>query len=214
MRVAQWCAISGACRGKRGYWLSFALTCSGDGFALLFLFDRSIDDIHALLVGQFSGAIVLSLRDAVVLALICDVRAVATVHHFQFSILAEGLDVALLLLCTALLYEVYCLLQSNLHRVGVFRNRHIFLLMKDVRTESSGADDNVSALEFAEVARQAEELQSLFESDSLKTKFLRQLGKARLFLIVSGASAGSIRSGEVGSLCNNTNAVMPILLSH
>ena len=48
---AQWCAISGACRGKRGYWLSFALTCSGDGIVLLFLFDRSIDDIHALLVG-------------------------------------------------------------------------------------------------------------------------------------------------------------------
>ena len=56
------------------------------------------------------------LGKTVVLAVVCDIRAITAIDDFQLTILHEGLQVTLLLLLTLLINHCHCLIQGDSHR--------------------------------------------------------------------------------------------------
>ncbi len=65
---------------------------------LVFGFWSFLDDGHALIIGESSSTFsMLCLRNAVVLAIVGNVRTIVAVQKFQLVIFLEGLEVTLLL---------------------------------------------------------------------------------------------------------------------
>ena len=127
------------------------------------------------------------LRHTVVLAVVGDVGAVATVEHLQFRVFGEGLQVALLVLLALLLDEGHSLVDGHRHGVGALGQRDVFLVVQHVGAEASGADDDVAAFELSHRAGQSEQFQGFVERQRLHGLVGGQLGEARLLLVVGRA---------------------------
>ena len=97
-----------------------------------------------------------SLRQAVVLAVVSYVRAVASVEQLHLAVVLERLDMPLLLLLALLHDEVYRLFEGYVHRVSACRYGHILGVVLYLRAESSCADRYDMTLEITEITWQRE----------------------------------------------------------
>ena len=127
-------------------------------------------------------------RYAVVLAIVGYVRAIASVEHFDLGVFVKLLHVALLLALALGFNQLYGAVERDGHRVLVLRYGGVHLVVKNVWSESSGADCHGLAFVFANGAGHLEQFESLFESDGLHTLVGGKLCKARLLVVVGCAN--------------------------
>ena len=128
-----------------------------------------------------------SLGHAVVLAVVAEVGAIATVHHFEQRILVEGLQVLLILLATLLLDEAHGIGNGHRQRINALGQRSVLLFVEHVWSEASRSHGDGLVLIFAEHAGQTEQVECLFKRDGLHAEILGQVGKLRFVLIVGSA---------------------------
>ena len=84
--------------------------------------------------------------------------------------------------------ELFRLFQGNFHRVESFRERYIYLIMQDIRTETTYTDTDCLSFIFAQRARQLEQLQCFFQCNGFHGLPLFHLCKAWLFFIFCRAN--------------------------
>ena len=76
------------------------------------------------------------------------------------------------------------LLEGDAHRVAAFGERDIFLVVQDVRAETSRTDGYGRTFKSAEVARKFEQFEGLFQSDGFQALPVLHLGEPRFLLIL------------------------------
>ena len=103
----------------------------------------------------------------VVAALVCYIGAETSVEHLKFGLGIESLYYALGLGLAFGKDKLHCLFEGDCQRVCALGNRDVNIVVLDVGTKAAGADGDALALELTGHARQAEELQRLFEADCL-----------------------------------------------
>ena len=91
----------------------------------------------------------------------------------------------LVLLLALLVDQLDSLIEGDGHRIGILRQRGIFLLVQHIGTKAACSDNDGGSLVVTYGARQLEQLQSLVERQRLHAFFARQLGKQRLLNIFS-----------------------------
>ena len=127
------------------------------------------------------------LGNAVVAAFVLQVRTEATVEDVQFGILVEGAQHLAGFLVVLLLQQGFCLLQSDVERIGVFGNADVHLLVLNVRTKSTCAHSHVLAIQLSQCARQTEEFQCFFKGDGLDALIGMEACKTGLLLVVGSS---------------------------
>ena len=147
---------------------------------------RSVDDLHALLVGQRGSLGFLFLGEAVVLVLVVDIGAIRAVHHFQFGILRILLHVAFGFGLALVENHLLRLLERHLHRVHALGKRRIELIVMDIGPEAAGAHAYRLALKLAQGAGQLEQVERLFERDGLIVLVLAYRSEGGLLLVLGG----------------------------
>ena len=87
-----------------------------------------------------------------------------------------------------LLDESHGLVEGDGQWVGVLRQRHILLIVQDIRTEAASTNRNVAAFELSYSARQTEELHCLLECQRVHRFIGGQLCEARFLFVVGRAN--------------------------
>lgn len=146
-----------------------------------------LDDVHALLVGQFGCLLVQVARYAVVGSVVGYVRAVAAVEHLELRVFVELLQVALFLCLALLLDEADSCVECYGHRVLVLRQRYVLLVVQHVRTEASCAYGDGLALVFTDGAWQFEQFECFLQRDGLHALVGRHLCEAWLLVVIGCA---------------------------
>ncbi len=144
----------------------------------------SLDNLHTLLKSQF-GRLLNRLWQTIVCAVVSDIRSESAVQNLEFRFFVETFDMLLSLGLALSLDKVDGCMQSQCHRVEIFRNRYIHAVVINVWSESACAYLYRLALKLAKDSRQFEQVESLFESDCVHSLSRLHLGKARLLLVLS-----------------------------
>ena len=132
-----------------------------------FLYRCGLNDLHALLVGQFLSSFVHRLWQTVVLTVVNQIWTVTSVHHLQFRIFEEELHVLLALLSALVLNQGDSLFEGDGHRIAILGKRGVFAVVEHVGTKAASTDGNGLAFVVAQIARQLKEFECLFECNSL-----------------------------------------------
>lgn len=161
---------------KKGISLFFPRSAFG------FRFTVALDDFHAIVVRQLFGLVAFGYF--VVFPFISDVRAEAAVEYFEIAVFGERFDDAVFLLFPFFLDESNGFVESNGLRGIFFGQRDVFVVVADIRAETSCRYRNDFSFVFSEVTGQFKEFQGFFEGDGIDRLAFLQGGKERFLLVV------------------------------